>query len=382
VIRRRARIRKGELAGGSGFVLAVGPALATFVALLVGGVGVDRTTGISGVELALLTFAVAQHQTRRPPTRRVVFLAKSRSSFARNIFRGLIDGLEPFGAIHVRGLFPEPDEDSAAFQLRCLCSLEALRAHAVVVIPATEDEQIWRELARLMSRRTVVICVDTKPPNLRFRQQGLAPPLFVGSDFTAGGRTVGRYLGEWLERAPGARLIVAIGPESSWPARERASWVLYELAGKGQLGRCSAVELNDWSAPAGAAKLFAAVEAAAAQHGGELIVFTGNDKLAFELGRLLDRHAATLTVDVRLVGYDGTTTEDGRPLLDGQERALVTVDALPLEQGRAAAEFVAWAYEGHAMDVTKRIVLPRLVELGDDGESDTKGLRADVAGSR
>jgi ABC-type sugar transport system substrate-binding protein len=379
VIHRRTRIAKSAMTGASGFALAVAPALATFLVLLLAGVDVDRTIGVAGGELAVLTFAVAQHHARRPPTRRVIFLAKSRSSFARNIFRGLTDGLEQFGEIHVRGMFPEPDEDAAAFQLRCLRSLELARAHGVVVIPATEDNQLWQELARLVRRRMVIVCVDTKAPNHHFRQHGLAPPLFVGSDFTAGGRMVGRYLGERLERAPGAHLIVAIGPESSWPARERASRILYELAGMGLLCRCSAVQLSDWSAPECAAQLQAAVEEAAVEGAEEVLVFAGNDKLAFECTRLLDRHAGALAVDVRLVGYDGTTTEDGRQLLDGHELALATVDALPLEQGRAAAEFIAWAYEDHAMDVTKRIVLPRLVELSG---SETNRAQPDVAGSR
>jgi ABC-type sugar transport system substrate-binding protein len=363
--RRKSRARKSELAGFSGFALVLFPSLLLFGVILLCGFDFGLALGIAGSVLAVGTFAVTQYQTRRPRTRRIVFLAKSRSSFARNIFRGLTDGLEEYGDIHVSGLFPDPDDgDATAFQLKQLRSLDIARADGVVVIPSSENEETWLELARIMRRGTVVVCVDTKPPNQFFRQQGLAPPLFVGSDFTLGGRMVGRYFAEQLEGAVDSKLVVALGPESSWPGRERGSWILYELAAAGLLSRCEAVELSDWTASACADRLHTVVETAATDGCAELFVFAGNDKLAFALHQRLERSSGPArTAAVCLVGYDGTTTEDGQHLLEGLERARATVDALPFEQGLAAAEFIAWAYEGHPSDCTKRIVAPRFVEL-------------------
>lgn len=97
----------------------------------------------------------------------------------------------------------------------------------------------------------------------------------------------------------------------------------------------------------------------------EVLVFAGNDKVALALHQRLDRvDGAARAARVELVGYDGTTTEDGTHVLADLERATATVNALPEDQGKAAAEFIARAYEGHPPDLTTRIVAPRLMHLG------------------
>jgi len=360
------------MTGISGFTVVLMPSLALFAGLQLSGIGLDRAFGFAGGVLAIGTFGVTQYQSRRPPTRRIVFLAKSRSSFARNIYRGLVEGLAPYGDIHVSGAFPEHDDDPRAFQIDRLRSLEIARADGLVIIPATDDTDVWQSLARSMRRGTTVVCLDTKPPNQHFLQYGTLAPHFVGSDFSVGGRIVGRYLIERLEQSPDAQLLVALGPSSSWPARERSSWILYEVAAAGLLSRCHVVELPDWTPTIGAARLLATIEGVA-DGCGALYVFAGNDKLAVELDRQLDRSSRTPTgVEVRLVGYDGTTTDDGEHVLVARDRAIATIDALPLAQGKAAAEFIEWAYEGQPIDVRKRIVDPRLIQF--DGVASSVAL--------
>lgn len=362
IARRRLRIRKSELAGASGLIVVLLPAALLVCALLIVGVSVDHTMGIVGGLLAVGTFAVAQYQYRRPRTRSVVFLAKSRSSFAHNIFRGLTNGLEQYGDIHVHGLFPPKDgQDGAPFQLESLKSLVVARAHAIVLIPATEDHEVWQELGRATNRGTLVVCVDTKPAKDNFHAHGLPSPAFVGSDFTLGGEMLGRYLVNRLNDCPDARLVVALGPEVSWPARERAGRILYELGRAEMLSRCETVELDNWVISSCAEKLLRAIESRLAEDCKEVFVFAGNDKLTFELDLQLDRHQGEVgKATVWLIGYDGTTTDDGSLLLEGLRRVVATVDALPVEQGLAAAEFLIAAYEGNAPHVTKRIVRPQL----------------------
>lgn len=361
---RPPRIQRSLLAGAVGLVAVLVPTALLLALLLLVKVRLDLTVGVAGAVLAVGTLALAQYRSRRPRTRRVIFLAKSRSSFARNIYRGLIDGLEGYGDIHVAGRFPAEGVDGAIFQLEKLKSLEIARAHAVVVIPALEHDEIWHDLARLMSERILVVCVDTKPPNDEFTQKGVAPPLFVGSDFTHGGQLVGNYLVRELKASLDAHLIVAVGPEASWPARERASRILYELARAGLLKRCETVALKDWVAPSCAARLVESIERVIAGGSRVVFVFAGNDKLAHELDCQLERHHEHVsTADVRVIGYDGTTNDDGTSLLGGLLRAVATVDAVPYEQGKAAAEFIAASYEGHIPHLRKRIVHPRLVDV-------------------
>lgn len=368
---RRHRLKKTPFTGISGFAIVVAPSTLLFGVLLVFGIDLSLSVAIACGLLAVATFAITQLQSRRPRTRRVVFLAKSRSPFARNIYRGLCDGLEEYGDLHASGIFPDPGDNATDFQLARLRSLDVARADGLVIIPSTENEQMWNELVRIVRRGTVVVCVDTKPPNHVFHAHGVARPLFVGSDFTTGGRMVGRFFVERLGGVPNAKLIVGLGPETSWPGRERGSWILYEVAAAGFLDRCHAVELPSWAASACAEKLHTAIDAAVAGGCGEVFVFAGNDKVALALHQRLDHlDGSAPTAEVHLVGYDGTTTEDGMHVLEGFARAKATVNALPYEQGKAAAEFVAWAYEGHPADLTTRIVAPQLIELnGADSRS-------------
>lgn len=361
---RRHRLMKSPLTGLAGFALVAVPSAILLGVLLLLGLDLGLALTIAASLLAVGTFALAQHQSRRPRTRRVVFLAKSRSPFARNIFRGLCDGLEDYGDLHASGLFPDAGQDATEFQLERLRSLDVARADALVVIPSTENEQMWHELVRVVRRGTVVVCIDTKPPNRVFSAHGVVRPLFVGSDFTLGGRMVGRFFVERLESEANARLIVALGPESSWPGCERGSRILYELATAGHLDRCHAVELPNWVASECAERLNTAIAAVAADGCRQIFVFAGNDKVALALHNRLDRlDGSAPAVDIHLVGYDGTTTEDGMHVLEGLGRAMATVNALPYDQGLAAAEFLAWAHEGHAADLTTRIVAPQLMQL-------------------
>jgi len=380
MIPRRQRLRKSALHGMPGFIVVVVPSCLLFALLLLAGIDLSLSVALACGLLAVATFAVSQLQTRRPRARRVVFLAKSRSSFAFNIHRGLDEGLEKHGDIQVSRLFPERGEDGTMFQLSKLRSLEVARADGLVIIPSTENEQLWHELVRIVRRGTVVVCVDTKPPNHLFSAHGVARPLFVGSNFTLGGRMVGRFISTRLGEVEGARLLVAVGPETSWPGRERGSWILYELAVAGMLDRCQAIELPSWHAPACADTLHAEIESAAEDGCTELFVFAGNDKVALELHHRLDRAGGPNGLEVHLVGYDGTTTDDGTHVLDGFDRAKATVNAVPYAQGLAAAEFIAWAYEGEHPDFNNRIVDPQLVQLNGCEEDAAAAAARSVLG--
>lgn len=361
---RGHRLRKSRLTGLSGFALVAVPAILLLGGLLLAGLDVGLSVTLAAALLAVGTFALGQHHSRSPRRREVVFLAKSHSSFARNIFRGLWDGLEVYGDLHALSMFPAAGEDPTEFQLARLRSLDVARADGLVIIPSTENDRMWHELVRIVRRGTVVVCIDTKPPNHVFQAQGVARPLFVGSDFTAGGRMVGRFFVERLTEAADARLVVALGPETSWPGRERGSWILYELAAAGHLDRCHALELPSWVASACAEELHAAIDAVVATGCKQVFVFAGNDKVTVELHKRLDRLGdAAIGADVHLVGYDGTMADDGVQVLEGLDRATATVNALPYDQGKAAAEFIAWVYEGLPPDLTTRIVTPQLMRL-------------------
>jgi ABC-type sugar transport system substrate-binding protein len=353
-------MRRTALVGWNGVFTVLVAAGVLAIVLVVLRLKTDITLSILGLFTGLAAFGLSQYNLRRPRVRRVVFLAKSRSTFAHNICRGLNERLDSFPDIRVDSLFPPTDvHDAADWQLAQLRSIEIARADALVIVPANEREEIWLELAACIRRGTLVVTVDTKPPNQLFREHDTEPPFFVGSDFMVGGRFLGGFLAEQLDSNPSSRLLIAVGPENSWPACERASWLLYELSRAGAVDRLHSMELIDWDAVVAAETLHEEIRQIQTRCDGHLYVFTGNDKVAVEVDRRL-RHASQAPGSVLLVGYDGTTNEDGGLLIDDLEHGLATVNGLPIDQGRACAEFIAWVYENEVPHFRKRVIPPRL----------------------
>lgn len=349
------------MAGLGGFFLAIAPTGVVAVALIVAGIAIDQVLAICGGVLAILTFAVSQVVSRRPRTRTVVFLAKSRSTFARNIFRGLHDGLAEYGDIHVSALFPGNDEpDVHRWQLECLASAKVAKADGLVIIPCESTPELWSELAAVTRNGTLAITVDTKAPHQMFTQVGINRPIFVGSDFCKGGRDIGRWLSSSVKSA-NARFVVALGPELSWPATERVSWLLYELGLAGLLNQCTCIHLKSWTARVEAQEIVSLLEELDENDDAPFYVFPGNDKVAESLIHLVRRRIPRGEDRVRIVGYDGTTTEEGSYLLADEALACATIDTLPYNQGQAAADYVLRAYEGLRIQVLTKIVEPRLV---------------------
>ena len=356
------RMRRTRFVGWTGFAAVIVPVLLLTLVLLASGQSTDRVIGVAGTVGGVAALALSQYATRRPPLRRVVFLAKSRSSFARNICRGLTEALADYSDVRVETHFPPSTvEDPLEWQRQQLRSLAFATAHAVVIIPAAEDHLLWRELAARIRSGALVVCIDTKPVNEVFLELGTEPPRFVGSDFMFGGRAIGTFMVEDLNGSPETTAVLALGPELSWPARERASWLLYQLALHGLLDRCRCVALPSWNTDDCAGLLLDSMNDALATGATSLVVYTGNDKLAAALDRAIRRTRMTDSVaSIRLVGYDGTTTDDGVLMMSDLDHGVATIDAIPFEQGRAAGDFVQWAYAGEQPHFRKRIIPPAL----------------------
>ena len=334
-------------------------------ALVVAGVNIDRSIGLSGTIFAILTFGLQQVQSRNPPRRTVTFLPKSRSSFARNIFRGLVECLGTQTGIHVRSFFPDEDPpDALAWQLERLSGKDVRNSDALVVIPAADDERLWTELAVLVRSGMTIVAVDVKPPNRLFATAGVPRPHFVGSDFSAGGDIVAGLLGDSLESYLDAEAVVAVGPDVSWPARERSSRILYRLAARELAPRLTTVPLMSWNAARSAEPLADAARARLTSRGRTVFVFCGNDKILMAVHSALAHSCSPQEMTlVNLIGYDGTTQEDDTLLIGECSTAYATIDTLPVQQGRVAGEYILDAYEGGRSAGPSRFIEPTLRTL-------------------
>lgn len=347
------------------FLLSAGPAVVAGAMMPLTGSSLDRTIGVVGATFAIGSFAVQQFQARATPERRVIFLAKSRSSFAACIVRGVREQLADIGAVTVSQVNPTPAiDDVLRWQIGELRSAAVRDAHGLVIIPAADDVQLWHELATVVRRGTFVVTVDIKPPNQIFTDLGLSRPTFVGSDFAEGGDDAGHLLVAALNADERTRAVVALGPDSSWPAKERVSWILYRLASAGVAHRCNHVALDNWDEVEGVNKLLPLIRQELEAGTPTVVVFCANDKIAHALWITMGRELSnTQRNKVRLLGYDGTTSEDGSYVLTNCAGVYATVDALPLQQGRVAGELLADAFHGKAAVAATRHIRPRTVVM-------------------
>lgn len=233
----------------------------------------------------------------------------------------------------------------------------AANADAIVIVPPADTEVLWNELARLARQGVYLVVVDTKPPNARFAGVARAAPSFVGSDFCQGGVLVGHYIREALESDPEAQAVVALGPDSAWPAMERSRALTLELCRHGLAGRTTFVELASWKEKESADALIDQVERLRTSHPNmPLLVFCGNDKVLEQVDiDLVNAH------DVRLMGYDGTIDETERLVMNRCRHAVATIDTQPKEQGLTAGQLLVEEHMGSREGRAPTYVKPRLV---------------------
>jgi ABC-type sugar transport system substrate-binding protein len=364
-VRIKNRLRKPSISPARSLVLSLAPALLVLAALLVLQVNVDRAIGSAGALFAILTFAVQQLQSRNPPGRTVIFLPKSRSSFARNISRGLTECVSRQTGLQLRAVFPDDElADPCGWQLGRLQSKDVRDADAVVIIPAEDDERLWQQLAKLVRSGVFVVAVDMKPPNKTFVDSGVSRPHFVGSDFSGGGEMIADLIAEGLRQDSQACAVLALGPDFSWPARERSSRILYRLAALDLARRVRAVHLVNWNAKACAAAVVPEAIDLQQTHGGRVHIFCGNDKILVAVYAQLVATVPSAAVPMfSLVGYDGATNEDNSLLISDCPIARATIDTLPQQQGRVAGEFILESYDGKQTVFTTRLIEPTLQEL-------------------
>ncbi len=325
----------------------------------------DRVIGITGIFFTVVTFALTQLQLRDPGSHKVAFIAKSRSPFARNILRGLEQELRETTELRLTEYLPDHSvEDLLAWQLQLLRSLSSRDLSAVVIIPSADAIELWTELAVLTQRGAFVVVVDVKPSNRVFNELRARRPAFVGSDFDIGGQLVAQYLLERLTSVAKAHVVACLGPASSWPAVQRGAKLLYHLASAGYSSRLSYVTIESWNTSVARDAIVSGVQLLLRTHtGAHFFVFCANDRILCAVQEAITKMGSSAASRISLIGYDGATDEDGRYIVTLAPSACATVDAVPLDQGRACAAFVLNEYHDRLANSWSTFIRPTLKTL-------------------
>ncbi|AQZ63193.1 hypothetical protein BKM31_18540 [[Actinomadura] parvosata subsp. kistnae] len=333
---------------------AVGGTAVVTVGLLLAGLSMDTSLAFAGLAFGAITLVVAELRQRELPRKKVVYIGMEDSLFGTNIVDGLRAELSGSFPHTLTILLPSREKrDLVRWQRECLGLTDVRSADALIILPCRDDGAIWEGLVALAQRGVAIIVIDVEPPQDFFADRHVPVPIFVASDFPAGGRAAGRVIAERLAHRPSARAFVCMGPDWSKPGSTRTSWLLYELARQGCLTRTTVFELTSWDPEKVVPTV---VERLRQLRSEQLIVFAGTDWLLSELSQKV------LATDgirdaVELIGYDGILRNDGRLLASATALAIATIDTRPAAQGRTAGQVVRELYENRT-SATRFLVEP------------------------
>lgn len=339
----------------------LGASVILFGVLFFIGVNLDRNLAITGTFFGIVQYLLSRYESRNPKQKNVVFLAKSNSSFAQSIYKGLRKRLESNQNIRISPMFPSVSadpEEQLAWQIKELSSNAMIaRCDALVIIPTKNDLTLWQSLVPLADKGITVIVVDTRPTESVFNNAKVERPYFVSSDFNEGGEILGQLITEELDKEE-LIFIGSLGPRSSAPAIERCSSLLIALAFAGYLNECIWAELLSWDRNDCVEKLIETLEMVENTNK-KYLVFCGNDKVAINFIRKLPFKYHDL---VKVIGYDGLRDEADLLRLAQEPTFFATIDTLPLEQGMTVGSIIENLYHGESSNQRHYCVTPALIK--------------------
>jgi ABC-type sugar transport system substrate-binding protein len=308
--------------------------------------------------------------------KRVLFYGKAKSPFNRAVLSGIREVFSNNAEFELSvKLVDGGGAEAFARELDDAYAEKDYRA--VIVRPLESEVHLQKVLTRILSDRVFVVVVDINvqredlPRNLRVL------PFFVASDFSSGGAMLAqRIVARVAElKANNKRPLVLslLGPTYAATAIERGKSYVWELDCALRDFDTTAVALTSFSPEAALAQ----IQEAFGVNGllrtligrfDALIVFCGNDNICLKLSENLDGLSSLFKVpptDIELLGYDGVrdATLDTY-VLKGRRGTVATIDTLPGEQGKLAAQTTIDALEGRLSRYrSEKVVKPLLVQL-------------------
>lgn len=339
--KRVSRLRLVGLSRWSVIAWSLLPSALLFLLLTWINTPFDRAIGLSGFAMAVLSLVLTQFQAQGPRRRHVHFVGQTDRPFAVSIEEGLRSTLEPSSHIVYHR-----QRTLRGNELEVLSRLD--RPDGIVIWPLVHSPELWRQLARLARRGTYVVVVDILPDYQVFESLRAPSPVFISSDFPAGGALLGSRISGLLETDQEALVLAAKPPGELASGSERFLTLVDSLSAYND--RVRLIEMGDWG-DEGLARTAALIAREArqimesAQPPPRLIVVCPNDQVlvltfeilwaAPELYRSQDPGDKRPTI--LLIGYDGALDAAGRHIAD-KPLSLGTVDTRPEEQGRLAAQ--------------------------------------------
>lgn len=338
--RQKSLLVESRLSLAMVFVVPTVAALLVSVVLVFTGLELGMNLTIVGLIYALflpLSLEI-RHRSSRP--RRVRIIDYRFHQYGHAVARGAMRTLKNDSRQWIID-YKAPDSatstGSLKYQIREIQEASLYDVDAILLIPAADDESLWRAVAALIKTGCFVVTVDTKPPHDSFRGVGIETPRFVSTKYDVTGTLTAQIITEFLDDDVARRAVLWIGPEGSWPGEERSRNIVYSLAQKGDIVRSFLLPIDGWAPEVGRCRRTLEY---VRQCEGPVAVYCADDENAMALHLYCMTEEPHLRKQMYIIGCNGTSDDwGGVPALDSRS-VEATIDIMAEEQGIQAGMFM------------------------------------------
>lgn len=301
--------------------------------------GFSEALAYLSVPLAFGVPILFEQRSQRSRVRNVVYLDYRQHHYGQSLYRGMEAELHASDRpwkVERRITQRSVTHDPLQAQTHEIRAAANRGVDALVVLPLEESDEFWDAISFAQQAGVEVIVLDVRPPRRRFERQGLPTPLTVSTDYTAGGRLVGRYIGEQLAADPTARAVLCMGPDQFYAGSERSRQALGELVRLGHYERTRPYVIESWDFDTPQLDDLAAL----IERGDHpWVLYVAYDQNAIRLHHHLQTSGRWRS-NIQLVGYDANADDIGHIPVFDQRAAVASVDVRPEMQGRQAAQLL------------------------------------------
>lgn len=200
---------------------------------------------------------------------------------------------------------------------------------------------LFKEICKNMP---VVVC-DIDISKQQRKELGDEAPIFICSDFEAGGKKIGILINRlcFVYGKTATDIVICKGPNDMSSAKERSEAIIREI--KDECLECTKIiSLDTLNKNEAYEQIVSYLEDEIDYNVTErnLVLFAGNDNVAYHFGKMLEKDVRLKKVcgyrRITILGYDGIVDSMNNSILEGINYNYATIDAIPSYQGEIVAK--------------------------------------------
>ena len=284
-------------------------------------------------------------ETYRNSTKKFVFIGKD-SIFTKSIAYGIRNVFAEIDSkIERRYLSPENVEPLDKQLRHVLTDVLKNDYSGVIMRPVGEmSEKTFAVFTELCKNCPVIVC-DIDISAKQRKELGDDAPVFIGSDFEAGGRKIGMLINRlcYVYGKTVTDVIICKGPKSNSAAKERSEAIIREVKDD-CLENTKILSLETLNKDDAYEQIvdFLDDEFDINVQERYLIIYAGNDNVAYNFGKKVDKDRRLEKIraykKITIIGYDGIVGSMKNSILEELRFDYATIDAVPSYQGEITAK--------------------------------------------